>query len=190
MKTTIVTVLLVSLASLAVAAATDPLVGQRVPPFTSQVIDVSEEAPKTSPFDSAAAGKVRAYMVLGVSCPATQAYADRMSHLQKIYGPKGVDFVFVYSNREDTLDRKIEFHREHQLGGKLIDDKGGEVAKKLGARRTSELFLANKDGLIVYHGAVDDSRDPAGVKQRYAQMALDETLAGAPVTVASAPVQA
>lgn len=189
MKITTPIALVLCLASIA-GAATDPIVGQHVAPFTAQLIDVSQEAPKTTPFDSTAAKQVSAYMVMGVSCPATRAYAERMSQLQKIYGPKGVDFIYVYSNREDTLDAKIGFHREHQLGGRLIDDKGGEVAKKLGARRTSELFVTNKDGTIVYHGAVDDSRDAANVKQRYLQTALDETLAGTPVSISSSPVQA
>jgi hypothetical protein len=192
MKTTTSVAVLVCLSTLATgaAASTDPIVGQHVPSFTTQVIDVAGEAPTTTPFDSAAAKQVTTYMVIGVNCPATQAYAERISQLQKIYGSKGVDFIFVYSNREDTLDRKIAFHRERQLGGRLIDDKGGEVARRFGARRTSELFVANKDGTIVYHGAFDDSRDVAEVKQRYLQMALDEVLAGAPVTISTSPVQA
>lgn len=190
MKMTTPIALLVYFASLTAAAAADPIVGQHVPPFTAQVMDVSEEEPKTAPYDSATVNSITAYMIMGVSCPATQAYAERMSQLQTLYGPKGVDFIYVYSNREDAIDRKIGFHRERQLGGKLIDDQGGAVAKKLGARRTSEIFLTNKEGTIVYHGGVDDARNPGDVKQHYLQAALDETLTGSPVTMASTPVSA
>lgn len=171
-------------------ADADPIVGQHLPPFTAQVLDVSAEAPTTTTFDSAATKKVTAYMTLGTMCGASMAYAERMSQLQQLYAAKDVDFIYIYANREDTLDRKIAFHRERKLGGRLIDDKGGEVAKKLGAKRTSEIFLANKEGDLVYHGAVDDSRDPGGVKQHYLQMALDETLAGAPVKIKTSQVQA
>jgi len=192
MKTKIFVALAVYFVSITTVAAAgnDPVVGQHIPPFTSQVLNMSGEASKTTPFDSAAAKRITTYMVIGVNCPATQAYSERVSQLQKAYGPKGVDFIYVYSNREDTLDGKIAFHRERHLGGMLIDDQGGAVAKKLGARRTSELFLANKEGTVVYHGGVDDSRDPAGVKQQYLKMALDQTLAGSPVTVSTSPVQA
>jgi hypothetical protein len=172
------------------SAFADPIVGQNVPPFTVQVLDVSAEAPTITTYDSTAAKKTTVYMTLGTTCGASMAYAERVSTLQQIYAPKEVDFIYVYANREDTLDRKIAFHREHKLGGRLIDDKGGEIAKKLGAKRTSEIFLASKDGTIVYHGAVDDSRDAGGVKQHYLQMALDETLAGGPVKLTTSPVQA
>ena len=192
MKTTTSLSLFAFLSCIAVAASAgaDATIGQHVPPFTAQVIDVSTETPATMPFDSTTTKRITAYMVLGVNCPASKAYATRVSELQKQYAAKDVDFIFVYSNREDTLDGKIAFHREHQLGGKLIDDKGGEIAKKLGAKRTSELFLCSQDGTLVYHGAVDDSRDPGAVKQRYLQMALDETIAGAPVKVSTSPVSA
>lgn len=171
-------------------ASTDPIVGRQVPAFSTQALDLSGEAPKPEPFDSTAAKGVTVYMIVGVTCPASNAYGERVSQLQKLYAPKKVDFLYVYSNREDTLERKIAFHRQADLGGKLIDDKGGEIAKKLGARRTSEIFVTDPAGKIVYHGAVDDSRDPGGVKQHYLQMALDETLAGTPVTVATSPVAA
>lgn len=180
----------VALSSIAGAANADPSVGRRVPAFTAEVLDVSGEAPKPAPFDSATAKAVTVYMIVGVNCPASHAYAERISQLQQVYGPKKVDFIYVYSNRDDTLDRKVGFHRERSLGGKVIDDTGGEIAKKLGARKTSEIFVADAEGMIVYHGAIDDSRDPSGVKQHYLQMALDETLAGMPVKVSSSPVSA
>jgi len=181
---------LLSILATAAYAQADPMVGQHIAPFSVQVLDISAEAPTTTTFDSATAKKVTAYMTLGTMCPASRAYAERMSQLQQLYKSKEVDFIYIYANREDTLESKIAFHRERKLGGKLIDDKGGEVAKKLGAHRTSEIFLTSKDGTVVYHGAVDDSRDPNGVKQHYLQMALDETLAGAPVKVTSSDVQA
>jgi hypothetical protein len=62
------------------------------------------------------------------------------------------------------------------------------VAHVLGAQRTSELFVADKKGVVVYHGAVDDSRDPNAVKQRYLAPALDETLAGKAVTTPASQV--
>ena len=40
----------------------------------------------------------------------------------------------------------------------------------------------------MYHGAIDDARDPAAVKQRYLATALDELLAGKAITTASSQV--
>jgi hypothetical protein len=41
---------------------------------------------------------------------------------------------------------------------------------------------------VVFHGGIDDSRDAAGVKEQFLRMALDETLAGKPVTKTAAQV--
>jgi len=166
----------------------DPFVGQHIPPFTAQMTTIPGAAPRTVTFDSQKVNRVTAYVFVGVACPATNAYAERFKQLGDQYGPKGVDFVFIYPNSNDTSDAKREFHKQKQFGGGLIDDQGAHLARLFKAQRTSELFLANAQGVIVYHGAVDDSRDPSGVKQHYLANALDEVLGNKPVTVASSTV--
>jgi thiol-disulfide isomerase/thioredoxin len=170
--------------------ATGVRVGQRLPQFTARLLDPSSATARPSEIDSHRREHLTAYVVIGTRCPATQAYAERLSELERSYAPKQVDFVYVYPNREDTPETKLAFHQEKRLRGRLIDDQGGRVARLLGAQRTSEVVLTDRRGTIVYRGAIDDSRQAAGVKQRYLATALDETLAGKPVAVATTPVQA
>lgn len=172
----------------AAATPTDPVIGSRVPAFTSQLLDISGPEPKTEAFESVKAKRVTAYVMVGTRCGTTAAYTDRFAALQREYAGKGVDFVYVYANREDTKDEKIAFHRTKGLGGRMIADGGGEVARQLGAKRTTEIFLANTEGTVVFHGGIDDSRDAAAVKQQFLKLALEETLAGKPVTTTAAPV--
>jgi len=155
--------------------------GARIPQFTADAIDFSGPETKKAPFDSHATDRVTVYFVAGTTCSATNAYAERLHRLEEEYRHKGVDFVYVYPNRDDTLAEKLAFHKEKQLGGRLIDDRGARIATLLGAQRTSEVFVADKKGDIVFHGAVDDSRDPKGTGRSYLAPALDETLAGKPV---------
>jgi peroxiredoxin len=170
--------------------ATGAGIGQRIPQFTAQATDLSGRKPKTVQVDSHKTKHATIYIFVGTHCPATSAYAERLAQLEKTYEPKGVDFVYLYPNSEDTSGAQLAFHDEKKLAGKLIDDHGARVARLLNAQRTTELFLVGKDGVIVYHGAIDDSRDPGAVKQRYLINALDETLAGKPVTIASSQVSA
>jgi len=163
-------------------------IGQRVPPFTAELLDVSGAKPRSAPFDSHKTKHVTAYIFVGTHCPATQAYVERLAQLQKTYKSKGVDILYIYPNHEDTADMKVAFHKEKKLSGRLIDDQGGKLARLFGAQRTSEVFVTDKKGIIVYHGAIDDSRDPSGVKQHYLTTALDQTLAGKPVLTASSQV--
>jgi len=168
--------------------APETAVGQRVPEFTAQVTTIAADKLRTAPFDSHKTKHVTAYIFVGTTCPATNAYAERFKQLEQQYGPKGVDFVYIYPNSNDTSDAKRDFHKQKQFTGGMIDDQGAKLARLFKAQRTSELFLTDKQGIVVYHGAVDDSRDPNAVKQRYLVSALDEVLANKPVTVATSTV--
>ncbi len=192
MKTAVSALLLMIWVAMAGAAAdpgTSPAqLGKRVPQFTAQVIDTSASKPKPVTFDSHKAKRVTAYIFVGTTCPATNAYTGRLSELTKTYGKKGVDFIFIYPNRGDAGDPMTTFHKQKQLGGRYVDEPGARLAQLFGAQRTSELFVADKNGMIVYHGAVDDSRDPSAVKQRYLATALDEVIAGKKVSTAQSDV--
>jgi hypothetical protein len=170
------------------ASPPDPAVGKKVQAFTATTLDVKTDPPQRAAFDSAKVTKTTAYIFVGTGCPATNAYAERFSQLAATYSAKGIDIVYLYPNRDDTPEAKITFHKSKQLGGRLIDDQGGAIAHLFDAHRTTEIFLAKADGTIVFHGAVDDSREAANVKQRYFAPAADELLAGKPVTVSSSPV--
>jgi AhpC/TSA family len=64
-----------------------------------------------------------------------------------------------------------------------LDDKS-VLADAFGANRTPECYLFDKNGKLVYHGAIDDSPgDPSQVKRHHLQVAIDEMLAGKEVSV-------
>lgn len=149
--------------------------------FTAELIDLQKGGAKT-PIDAEKLGGLTAFIIIGVRCPASNAYKERMRSVAGEYGPKGVRFVFVYPNSDDTPDAKRTFHREAAFPAAMIDDQGGKVAKALKAVRTSEVFVADKTGLVHYRGPVDDNRNPTQVKERLLARALDEVLAGKPVT--------
>jgi peroxiredoxin len=196
-KHTLAIVSFVSFVAATALAATNPDtkavsegtgIGERVPGFTAQAIDLSGDKPKATRFDSHNTKQPTVYIFVGVTCPATNAYAERLKQLGETYGPKGVDFIYLYPNSNDTADAKRAFHKERHFPGRLIDDQGARLARLFKAERTSELFLTDKHGIVVYHGAVDDSREPSGVKQRYLATALDELLGGKHITTASSQV--
>lgn len=138
-------------------------------------------APKAKP------RRPTAYVFLGTTCPATARYVDRLKALEQRYRGK-VDFLFVYPNRTDSPQAKAAFHKEKGFAGPMIDDQGGKLAKELGAQRTSEVVLVDRKGKVVYRGAIDDHRDSAQVKKTYLATAIDELLAGKPVTTSTSPV--
>jgi len=71
----------------------------------------------------------------------------------------------------------------------IAHDVEQRVVRALGATRTPEVFVFDRDRRLAYHGTVDDSRDDENaVTQRFLRDALDAILAGAePVTTETSP---
>jgi thioredoxin-related protein len=63
-------------------------------------------------------------------------------------------------------------------------DKNDVLADAFGASRTPECFLFDKNGKLVYHGAIDDSPGKIdNVKRNYLKEAIDEMVAGKNIKV-------
>jgi peroxiredoxin len=127
-------------------------------------------------------------------CPYVQAWEGRMIELQRELGPRGFRLVAINANDaashpEDSFD---EMRRRAQRQGFNFDylhDESQEVARAYGAQRTPEVFLFDRDRRLVYHGAIDDSRDDRAVSQRYLRDAIEAALEGRePETAETAPV--
>ncbi|HKB89821.1 MAG TPA: thioredoxin family protein, partial [Opitutaceae bacterium] len=71
----------------------------------------------------------------------------------------------------------------------LILDPSGAIGHLYEAKTTPHMFIIAKDGRLVYNGAIDSisstSPDDISRAKNYVSAALDEVLAGKPVTVAS-----
>jgi len=64
-----------------------------------------------------------------------------------------------------------------------LDDKN-VLADAFGASRTPECYLFDRNGKLVYHGAIDDSPGDEGqVKRRHLKEAIDETMQSKDVSV-------
>ena len=59
-----------------------------------------------------------------------------------------------------------------------LHDEDQSLARALGSERTPEVFVFDRDRRLVYHGAIDDSRDEDAVATHYLRDALDALLRG------------
>jgi peroxiredoxin len=116
-------------------------------------------------------------------CPYVQAWEGRLKEIQGDYADRGVRLVAIGSNDPESYpeDSFEEMRRRAQREGFNFDylhDEDQSVARALGSSRTPEVFLYDGERRLVYHGAVDDSRDDTAVSQHYLRDALDAVLAG------------
>jgi hypothetical protein len=66
-------------------------------------------------------------------------------------------------------------------------DESQDVARALGAERTPEVFLFDAERRLVYHGAIDDSRDDTAVEEQYLRDAIEAVLAGDEPAISETP---
>jgi peroxiredoxin len=125
-------------------------------------------------------------------CPYVQAWEGRMIELQREYGDRGFRLVAINSNDADSYpeDSFDEMRKRAERQGFNFDylyDEEQSVLRAYGAERTPEVFLFDRDRKLVYHGAIDDSRDETEVSQRYLRDAIEAILAGEEPPVRETP---
>jgi peroxiredoxin len=116
-------------------------------------------------------------------CPYVQAWEGRMKSIQADYGDRGIRLVAISSNDadaypEDSFDSMKQRAREQEFNFDYLYDESQEIARALGAERTPEVFVFGRDRRLVYHGAIDDSRDADTVKRNYLREAIEAALRG------------
>ena len=125
-------------------------------------------------------------------CPYVQAWEGRMKAIQGDYAGRAVRLVAINSNDserypEDSFEEMKRRASREGFNFDYLHDEDQAVGRALGAERTPEVFVFDRGRRLVYHGAIDDSRDDRQVRQNYLRDALDAALAGDEPAVAETP---
>ena len=151
-------------------------IGSKAPDFAVKTVEGMELA-------SSALRGARATVVGFVSakCPVANAYNQRMIALYKEFSIQGVEFVLVNSNSNETAAEMRIHAKQAALVFPVYRDAGNRVADVFGAQTTPEMFVLDGDGIVRYHGAIDDAQNEARVKVPGLRLAIEAVLAGKPV---------
>jgi peroxiredoxin len=122
-------------------------------------------------------------MFIATQCPVSNAYNGRMVELQKDYSEKGVAFIGINSNKQESAEEVKNHATEHGFVFPVLKDWKNVIADKLGAAHTPEIYVLNSDFEILYHGRIDDSQRENKVTSKDLRNALDRILAGKAVEV-------
>lgn len=123
------------------------------------------------------------------TCPYVIKNQQRTNEISKYALDKNIGVVLINSNEaqrgdEDSYEAMKEYAKEQGYSWYYVVDKNSELADAFGAKRTPETFLFDKDGKLVYHGAIDDNPTNAGsVSRKHLKEAIDEAVSGKEVTV-------
>ena len=171
------------------ASAAGVKVGEAAPDFT--LSDFNGQTRSLSEFG----GKLIVLEWLNHDCPFVKKHyrSGNMQRLQRTYTDQGVVWLSINS----SAPRK-QGHLTPEKARRLTEEKGaapttvlldpeGKVGRRYGAKTTPHMFIIDRQGLLIYAGAIDDSpsTDPADVATatNYVQAAFDEALAGKSISV-------
>jgi peroxiredoxin len=123
---------------------------------------------------------------IGTECPINNAYMPRLAEMAKSYADKGVAFLAINSNCNDTPPRIAGHAKKYDLPFPVLRDPANVVADRFAAKRTPEVFLLDGSRNIVYRGRIDDQygvgyKRAAPTRSDLAE-AINEVLAGKPVS--------
>ena len=139
-------------------------------------------------------GKVVVLEWTNTGCPFVKKHygSGNMQKLQKDAAAKGVVWLTICSSAPgkqgnlSAADASKLVAEEGAAPAAYLIDEDGKVGQLYGAKRTPEMYVINKEGTLVYHGAIDDKKspDPADIasSKNHVVAALDEVLAGKPVS--------
>jgi peroxiredoxin len=177
----LVALICLAFAGLSAAAPQSTCIGAKVQDFS--LPDVSGREVALTDF---ANKKGIVVIFMGTECVINNAYMPRLVEMQKSYGERGVQFIGINSNLQDTAERVAQHAKQNGANFPVLKDERNVVADEFGAQRTPEVFLVDDKGIIRYHGRIDDQfgigYKRARPTQRELAAALDELLAGKAVT--------
>ncbi len=152
--------------------------GQQMGQPGSKLDKFSLEDLDGAPVTMETAGKITALFFIATQCPISNDYNERMQALVNDYQHRGIAFVFVNSNDTEPAAEVRKHMQDNRFTFPVYKDPHNKLADLLHAAVTPEVFLFDKIGTVVYHGAIDDSRNAAKITKRPLRDALEAVLAG------------
>lgn len=165
--------------------------GQAAPDF--KLTDINGTEHSLSSF----AGKFVVLEWVNLDCPFVKKHysGGNMQGLQKEYTGKGVIWLAINSSAKgkqgnfSAEDWKKKMSENGSAVTATLLDENGKVGKLYSAQTTPHMFIIDPKGSLIYQGAIDDkaSTEAGDIpnSKNYVKAALDEALAGKPVSTAS-----
>lgn len=187
MKKFVASLLLPAIALVAFTVNNDPLpIGAPLPKAENKLKDISG---KELTLKGAMKENGLLVMFSCNTCPVVINNQSRTNEMCKYAQEKNIGVVLLNSNEGNrTTSESLQAMKAYAEGQSYnwyyAEDKNNELADAFGASRTPEVFLFDKSGKLVYHGAIDDNpNDEHAVSRKHLKEAINEVTAGKEVSV-------
>lgn len=122
------------------------------------------------------------------TCPYVIKNQQRTNDVSSYALKNEIGVVLVNSNEaqrgdDDSFNAMQQYAKDQGYKWYYTVDKNSELANAFGANRTPECFLFNKEGKLVYHGAIDDNPAAVAGDRAHLKEAINEMVSGKDVSV-------
>lgn len=186
-KTMISLLLLPAMVLLSFITMEDPLpLGADVPKADNKLKDISG---KEITLKEAMKANGLLVMFSCNTCPVVINNQVRTKEICKYATQQNIGVILLNSNEgnrksSESLSSMQDYGQGQGFTWYYAVDKNNELADAFGASRTPECYLFDKNGKLIYHGAIDDSpNDATSVKRVHLKEAMNEAVAGKEVSV-------
>lgn len=169
----------------AFTAVTEIPIGASMPMGDYKMKDVSG---KTITLNEAKKGSGVLVMFSCNTCPYVIKNQQRTVDISNYALKNGVGVVLVNSNEgqrsgDDSFASMQQYAKSQGYRWYYTVDEKSQLADAFGAKRTPECYLFNKEGKLVYHGAIDDNPAAASGTRAHLKETINEMLGGKEVSV-------
>jgi hypothetical protein len=134
-----------------------------LPLFAALLLAACAAAPAPDAAAPRAGERAVVVVFVAVDCPIANRVLPELRRLADELAPRGVRFVQVYANADET-DAAVAAHRaDFGLTGPAVRDAGGALAARFGAHVTPEAVVVGRGGRLVYQGRINDQYAAPGV---------------------------
>ena len=113
---------------------------------------------------------------LGTECPLAKQYTPRVVELEKKFQNRGIKFITVDPNIQDSLAEMGAHARRFQLDVPFLKDPDQSLADLLGITRTPEVCLVDSSLVVRYRGRIDDQFGIGFAREKASQSELKDAI--------------
>jgi peroxiredoxin len=120
-------------------------------------------------------------------CPFVKMHyteeTQTMNKLAAEFAEQGVTWIRINSGAPGKqgagVERNVKAITDYKVNGPVLLDETGVVGKSYNAKRTPEMYVIDAEGVLRYHGAIDNAEGASGPGDtNYVRAALQSVLAG------------
>lgn len=129
---------------------------------------------------------IKVILFMDTECPVTQSYIPELRNMHAEYSAKGIEFESVFPVRTVNQKDINHFLTLYKIPFTGTPDVSHQKVNRYHATVMPEAVLLDKNGMVVYQGAIDNwyfglGKNRPKATEHYLRNAIDATLTGNPV---------